>query len=120
ALKEDLANKSTNVALGTSDVLYPSQNAVKSYVDTVTDEIASAAKVLAANNVLGFPGLYTISNTAVEPNSIIQLTVENASTPTIIQLLSQGVETFSVQVYTFSGGSFVESNSNWQYIVVNP
>ncbi|WP_139150417.1 hypothetical protein, partial [Flagellimonas zhangzhouensis] len=35
ALKEDLANKSTNVALGTSDVLYPSQNAVKSYVDNL-------------------------------------------------------------------------------------
>lgn len=30
---EDVANKSTDVALGTSDVLYPSQNAVKAYVD---------------------------------------------------------------------------------------
>jgi hypothetical protein len=33
ALKEDLTNKSTNVALGTSDTLYPTQNAVKAYVD---------------------------------------------------------------------------------------
>lgn len=32
--KESLANKSTNVALGTSDTLYPTQNAVKSYVDS--------------------------------------------------------------------------------------
>lgn len=31
---EDVANKSTNTSLGTSDTLYPSQNAVKSYVDT--------------------------------------------------------------------------------------
>jgi len=30
---EDVANKSTNTALGTSDTLYPSQNAVKTYVD---------------------------------------------------------------------------------------
>lgn len=31
---EILANKSTDVALGTSNTLYPTQNAVKSYVDT--------------------------------------------------------------------------------------
>lgn len=30
---EYVANKSTNTALGTSDVLYPTQNAVKTYVD---------------------------------------------------------------------------------------
>jgi hypothetical protein len=30
---EDIANKSINTALGTSDTLYPSQNAVKVYVD---------------------------------------------------------------------------------------
>ena len=32
--KENLSNKSTSTALGTSDVLYPTQNAVKSYVDS--------------------------------------------------------------------------------------
>jgi hypothetical protein len=32
--KEDVSNKSTNTSLGTSDTLYPSQNAVKTYVDT--------------------------------------------------------------------------------------
>ncbi|MCZ8227741.1 hypothetical protein [Flavobacterium sp.] len=31
--KEDVANKATDIALGTSDVLYPTQNAVKTYVD---------------------------------------------------------------------------------------
>jgi hypothetical protein len=31
---EDVANKSTSTSLGTSNTLYPSQNAVKSYVDT--------------------------------------------------------------------------------------
>ena len=33
-LKEDVANKSTSTALGTSDTLYPTQNAVKVYTDT--------------------------------------------------------------------------------------
>jgi len=32
-LKENVSNKSTDTALGTSDTLYPSQKAVKSYVD---------------------------------------------------------------------------------------
>lgn len=32
--KEDVTNKSTAIALGTSDVLYPTQKAVKTYVDT--------------------------------------------------------------------------------------
>jgi hypothetical protein len=34
ALKEDAANKSTTTTLGTSNVLFPTQNAVKTYVDT--------------------------------------------------------------------------------------
>ncbi len=33
--KEDLSNKSTNTSLGTSDTLYPSQNAVKTYADNL-------------------------------------------------------------------------------------
>jgi hypothetical protein len=36
ALKELLSNKATSTSLGTSDSLYPSQNAVKSYVDLKT------------------------------------------------------------------------------------
>lgn len=32
---EDVSNKSTNTSLGTSDTLYPSQKAVKTYVDAV-------------------------------------------------------------------------------------
>ena len=34
ANKEDAANKFTATSLGTSDVLFPTQNAVKSYVDS--------------------------------------------------------------------------------------
>lgn len=33
-LKENTSNKSTNTALGTSNILFPTQNAVKTYVDT--------------------------------------------------------------------------------------
>ena len=37
---ELLSNKSTNTALGTSDTLYPSQNAVKSYVDSIAQGLS--------------------------------------------------------------------------------
>ena len=40
--KEDAANKSTTILLGTSDLLFPTQNAVKTYVD---NQIASATIV---------------------------------------------------------------------------
>ena len=40
ALKEELANKSTDIHLGTSNTLYPTQNAVKNYVD---NQFANAA-----------------------------------------------------------------------------
>ncbi|MEY4647457.1 MAG: hypothetical protein RIQ98_1293, partial [Bacteroidota bacterium] len=44
ALKEDLANKSTNVSSdGTSDTKYPSVRAVKTYVDQATQGIALSA-----------------------------------------------------------------------------
>jgi hypothetical protein len=36
ALKENTANKSTDTALGSSDILFPTQNAVKTYVDNNT------------------------------------------------------------------------------------
>lgn len=39
ALKENVANKSTNTGLGTSDILYPSQNAVKTYVETSISDV---------------------------------------------------------------------------------
>lgn len=40
--KEDVANKDTTITLGTSDVKYPSQKAVKSYVDTHINETGTS------------------------------------------------------------------------------
>lgn len=39
--KEDVANKSTNNALGTSDILYPTQKAVKEYTDNIASNKVS-------------------------------------------------------------------------------
>lgn len=40
--KENTANKSTSTSLGTSDTLFPTQNAVKTYVDAAAGVIVSA------------------------------------------------------------------------------
>ena len=52
ATKENTANKSTATALGTSDVLFPTQKAVKTYVDagvaTATAAVTNEASVRAA------------------------------------------------------------------------
>jgi hypothetical protein len=42
--KENNSNKSTSIALGTSDILYPSQKAVKTYVDTQAPDANTSTK----------------------------------------------------------------------------
>jgi hypothetical protein len=49
---ENVTNKSTNTSLGTSDTLYPTQNAVKSYVDTqITNNATPDATTLVKGKV---------------------------------------------------------------------
>jgi hypothetical protein len=45
---ENTANKSTATALGTSDSLYPSQNAVKTYVDTAISGVTAGSSAWSA------------------------------------------------------------------------
>jgi hypothetical protein len=72
ALKEDAANKSTTTSLGTSDVLFPTQNAVKTYVDaqitsvTVTDaDSTTKGKIKLAGDLSGTAAIPQIATDAV-------------------------------------------------------
>lgn len=56
---EDVANKSILTTLGTSDILYPTQNAVKSYVDT---NLGNYLKLDASNDPI--IGTLTVQNSA--------------------------------------------------------
>lgn len=60
-IPENIANKSTSTVLGTSDTLYPSQNAVKTYADT---KEPTSNKNLAN----GFPGLNSNHNIQFKNN----------------------------------------------------
>lgn len=53
--KEDVSNKSTSTSLGTSNTLYPSQNAVKTYVDNL----------IGANDAMVYKG---VINASTNPN----------------------------------------------------
>lgn len=57
---ENVANKSTNTALGTSNTLYPSQNAVKVYADTKEPSVNKATDFSVVNNVK-FPTTQAVS-----------------------------------------------------------
>lgn len=63
AAKQDVSNKSTSTSLGTSDTLYPSQNAVKAYVD---------AAIAAAKSALFPVGSYYINQTvSTNPGTLL-------------------------------------------------
>jgi len=64
-LKETTANKSTGTALGTSDVLYPTQNAVKTYVDVAVTGAAIADAATTTKGKIQLAG--DLSGTAASP-----------------------------------------------------
>jgi trimeric autotransporter adhesin len=76
ALKEDASNKSTATALGTSDALYPSQKAVKTYVDaqiasaTIADaDPSTKGKIQLAGDLGGTASSPTVPGLALKANS---------------------------------------------------
>ena len=86
---ENVANKSTDVSLGTSDVYYPSQNAVKSYVDA---QVAAAVP-------------YTPENIANKSQDIItnpSSTVLYPSNKAVVDYIAYGI---NLQQVTDSGNT---------------
>jgi hypothetical protein len=76
ALKEDASNKSTATALGTSDALYPSQKAVKTYVDaqiasaTIADaDPSTKGKIQLAGDLGGTASSPTVPGLALKANT---------------------------------------------------
>jgi len=76
AIKENSANKSTNISLGNSDILFPTQKAVKTYVDNqvssgVVDATTSVkGKLKLAGDLGGTADLPTVPGLANKENTI--------------------------------------------------
>jgi hypothetical protein len=85
ALKESLSNKSDNTSLGTSTTAYPTQNAVKVYVDNQVSSASIAdatdlvkGKIQLAGDLSGTAGAPTIATGAVTSTKILDGTIGNA------------------------------------------
>ncbi len=85
-LKENLANKSDNLNLGNSTTLYPTQNAVKTYVDAQTTPEATTliqGKLQLAGDLAGTASAPTVPALALKENLANKAVAANlgASTP---------------------------------------
>ena len=98
--KEDVANKSTNTNLGTSDTLYPSQKAVKTYVDSAV----SGAPVPTLSQVTA------VGSSTSTPISVLNATFNSNITPSQITTFrgTKGV------VNDAEGEVWVNTNGNFK------
>ena len=108
-LKEDQTNKSTTTTLGTSDVFYPTQKAVKTYVDA---QIASAAITIGA---IGSSN----ANGASLTSGVLRLSPADGTNGGIVTTGAQtfaGTKTFTaapvLSTTTASQALFTDANKN--------
>lgn len=100
---EDVANKSTSTSLGTSNTLYPSQNAVKSYADSNFMALTGNQSVAGTKT---FTGRIAASSTtsAFLPCPVMNTTQRNALTPTtgdcVYNTSNTAVEFYTGSVWT--------------------
>jgi len=77
---EDVANKSTSTSLGASDTLYPSQNAVKSYVDSNTILLSGNQSAAGTKTFTGRIAASTTTNAFI-PCPVMNNTQRGALSP---------------------------------------
>jgi hypothetical protein len=104
ATKEDKANKSTTTTLGTSDVLYPTQNAVKTYVDAkVVDGITDAVTTSAPTQNAVYDGL------ALKENAANKSTATTLGTSDVLFPTQKAVKTYVDTA--IAGGTIVDADA---------
>jgi hypothetical protein len=100
-LKEDASNKSTTTTLGTSNVLFPTQNAVKTYVDnqilsaTIADANATTkGKIKLAGDLAGTADAPTVPGLANKENSTNKSTVTTLGNSDVLFPTQNAVKTY--------------------------
>lgn len=126
-LKEDLSNKSTTTTLGTSNTLYPTQNAVKTYVDTAVGSVVatktgayvittSDSTILADTTSAGFA--VTLPTAVGSTKRYTIKKIASANTLTIDTTSSQTIDGSTSIAITaqYESISVVSDNSNWHVV----
>lgn len=102
---ENVANKSTAITLGTSDTLYPTQNAVKAYVDTglgTKESTISKGNLTGTNvSVTGGAGAVIGSGVAIS----IPQSVATTATPTFTSVTTTAHFNVSIGTTTITNGT---------------
>ena len=91
-LKENSANKSTTTTLGTSDILFPTQNAVKSYVDSNITTVNASNAALQATVTANATN--TTAALATKENSVNKSTTTTLGTSDILFPTQNAVKTY--------------------------
>lgn len=117
---ENVANKSTNTSLGTSNTLYPTENAVKTYADTKLTNSMSSNKLLGRSTAsTGVIEEITIGSNLSLASTTLSLGIAYETgtwTPTIQGTTTNGTATYTNQqgAYTRIGDlCFVTLWLNW-------
>jgi hypothetical protein len=101
ALKENAANKSATTTLGTSDVLFPTQKAVKTYVDTaiagatiVDAAVNTKGKIQLAGDLAGTAAAPTVPGLALKENAANKSTTTTLGTSDVFFPTQNAVKTY--------------------------
>jgi hypothetical protein len=116
-LKEDVSNKSTTTTLGTSDSLYPTQNAVKTYVDTaitgatiVDADANTKGKIQLAGDLAGTANLPTVPGLALKEDASNKSTTTTLGTSNVLFPTQNAVKTYVDTA--ISSATIVDADAN--------
>lgn len=99
-LKDDAANKSTSTALGTSNTLYPTQNAVKTYVDSGLATKENALTITAEKN----------ANYSIAANEYVPVDLSSGNVTLTIPTAPADKTLIGVKIVKLSGTNSVTIN----------
>jgi hypothetical protein len=117
ALKENAANKSTSATLGTSNVLFPTQNAVKTYVDTaiagatiVDADANTKGKIQLSGDLAGTAAAPTVPGLALKENAANKSTSATLGTSNVLFPTQNAVKTYVDTA--IAGATIVDADAN--------
>jgi hypothetical protein len=109
-LKENLSNKSTNTSLGTSDILYPTQNAVKAYVDA---SLVNVNAITSLNGLTASTQSLTVGSAGTDIAMSSSVNTHTLNIPSA-SLTARGVITTGAQVIAGNKDFRSPLRINWE------
>jgi len=100
---EDVANKSSNPSLGASDLLYPTQNAVKTYVDAHAGTGGTSGPSLQTSTVIysSTPAMIVQASTVM----VFKITLSGPASPTLDTTLATNGQLLEFDITQDTGGN---------------